>query len=77
MTDLTHARKTIAALLFQPATPDTAYMAGFDCGQNGATMTNCHFRYFASVPLKNAWENGKSAGEAARLADNGTGDANG
>lgn len=71
MNDLVNARKTVAALLFQPATPEAAYTAGFDCGRNGASMTNCHFRYFASEPLKNAWENGKSAGDLARAALNG------
>lgn len=66
--NIDEARRRVSSLLFAPVNNDAAYMAGFDCGQNGATMTNCHFRYFATEQLKAAWEQGKSVGEMARAS---------
>lgn len=33
---------------------------GYDCGKNGANMTNCNFRIFATRELTKAWERGKA-----------------
>lgn len=40
-----------------------AYLAGFDCGLNGASITNCNFKYFATVGSKIEWERGKKKGD--------------
>lgn len=44
----------------------TAYNAGYDCGQNGATMQNCHFSIFSSPAARDAWTEGKADAEAGR-----------
>ena len=36
----------------------SAYKAGHDCGVHGANTENCHFRYFGSKALMQAWERG-------------------
>lgn len=43
-----------------------AYLAGYDCGKNGANTTNCHFRNFATPEHTEMWEKGKADGEAAK-----------
>lgn len=58
----------IARLIMNRQTMDekTAYEAGFDCGKNGATTDNCHFKYFSRQSMTEAWERGKLAGDAVR-----------
>ena len=45
---------------------ETAYTHGYDCGLNGATLTNCHFSIFQSLDHSLMWERGKREGEAAK-----------
>lgn len=47
-------------------TPQDAYAAGRACGLEGATLTNCHFTYFATPELTKEWERGKKDGEQLR-----------
>jgi hypothetical protein len=42
------------------------YMAGYDCGLNGANEKNCHFGWFATQAHTTAWEHGKADGERDR-----------
>lgn len=37
---------------------EEAYRAGQDYAKNGATTENCHFRFFGSKELMQAWEHG-------------------
>lgn len=41
-------------------TLEQAMAAGFDSVQSGANERNCHFSFFATSELKNAWEEGRS-----------------
>lgn len=63
MNEFDVAARTVARLLFRPSDEHTAYLAGFACGRHGPSMVNCHFRYFATKELMQAWEVGKKAGE--------------
>jgi len=47
-------------------TPEEAEKAGYDCGMHGARGENCHFKYFATVELKEAWERGYREAKAAK-----------
>jgi len=42
------------------------YRLGYDCGENGATTTNCHFAAFVSPEKTKAWERGKADAEAGK-----------
>ena len=46
-----------------------SYIAGFDCGYNGATKENCHFALFSSIENTEYWEQGKKDGEEQRKKD--------
>jgi hypothetical protein len=46
----------------------TPYLAGYDCGLNGANEKNCHFGWFSTVAHTRAWEHGKADGDAASRA---------
>ena len=48
----------------------TAYQLGFDCGYNGATKINCHFKIFAEPQFTKEWERGKKIGEAKIIQEN-------
>lgn len=41
---------------------EEAERMGFDAGFNGPDTTNCHFRYFATEALRDAWERGQTRG---------------
>jgi len=43
-----------------------AYDHGYDCGLNGANLTNCHFSIFQSQDNTAAWNEGKKDGEEDR-----------
>lgn len=43
-----------------------AYHLGYDCGLNGASITNSHFSIFSSPENMKEWERGKRDGEAKR-----------
>ncbi len=46
-----------------------AYLAGFDCGKNGANLDNCNYRLFSSQELTNCWSDGKKdAAERKRVS---------
>lgn len=40
-------------------TEKEAHAAGADCAEHGANETNCHFSFFATPALMQAWERGK------------------
>lgn len=40
--------------------------SGYDCGMNGANMTNCHFLIFSTPENTRAWECGKADAEAIK-----------
>jgi hypothetical protein len=46
---------------------EDAEKAGYDCGKNGPSSTNCHFRLFATPELTKAWERGKARADKERL----------
>ena len=50
-------------------TLDTTFKAGQECGRDGATVENCHFRHFATPELTAEWERGKAIGEEERKAN--------
>ncbi|MES2134477.1 MAG: hypothetical protein V4506_19175 [Bacteroidota bacterium] len=43
-----------------------AYAAGYDCGLNGVTESNCDFKFFMNPNHTKEWERGKKDGEAKR-----------
>ena len=45
---------------------DSAYVAGYDCGMNGADDKNCHFSIFSSPENTMAWEKGKREAERCK-----------
>lgn len=45
---------------------EDAYAMGLDCGKNGASEKNCHFRLFARPELTKAWERGNADGKRMR-----------
>ena len=49
-------------------TEKEAYDHGFDAGRHSPNTTNCNFRIFSKPKYTHAWEKGKAAGEAQRLA---------
>lgn len=49
--------------LVDTTTDDEAFAAGFDCGKNGVTFENSHFRFFTLARLTRAWERGKAMAE--------------
>lgn len=40
-----------------------AYLAGYSCGNKTPDSSNCHFKYFETQELTNAWTQGKKQGE--------------
>lgn len=42
------------------------YDAGYDCGKNGANLTNCRFSLFARAEWTRQWELGKADADAGR-----------
>lgn len=44
------------------ASEEEAERMGFDAGFNGSDTANCHFRYFATEALRDAWERGQTRG---------------
>lgn len=45
-----------------------AYKMGYDCGLNGATLTNCAFNIFSSPENTKEWERGKKEAEQIKLS---------
>lgn len=43
---------------------NTPYEAGYDAGENGASMRNCHFGFFSTPERTKEWERGKAEAEA-------------
>ena len=39
------------------------FLAGLDCGLNGASVRNCHFGLFSSREKTTEWEAGKKMGD--------------
>lgn len=37
---------------------DTPYEAGYDAGENGASLRNCHFGWFSTPERTKQWESG-------------------
>lgn len=48
------------------ATLEEAREAGRRCAREGASLDNCHFKYFATPAHTAAWEQGKREAEAGR-----------
>lgn len=48
---------------------DYAYQMGFDCGKNGANITNCDPSVFSSPANTRRWENGKKDAERSNAPD--------
>lgn len=38
---------------------NTPYEAGYDAGENGASIKNCHFGFFSTPERTKEWEQGK------------------
>ena len=58
-------KSNLADRLCGQSSEPEAYKAGFDCGVNGANISNCHFRFFATREMTSEWERGKrDAGSA-------------
>ena len=55
--------KTINATVTQDPGEAAAFEAGRDYSAVGANGQNCHFRHFATVARKNAWERGRDCRE--------------
>lgn len=53
-------------LPFESSTEHQSYNAGYDCGKNGATLSNCSFTLFGSPAHTAAWNEGKADAEAGR-----------
>lgn len=45
---------------------ERAYQFGYDCGLNGATLTNSAFGIFSTPENTREWERGKREGEAIK-----------
>lgn len=45
------------------ATLEEAYQAGRRCALSGASLDNCHFKYFATPEHTAEWERGKREAE--------------
>jgi hypothetical protein len=50
------------AVVAEPNEAD-AYKAGRDCALHGANEGNCHFQFFTSEALTEAWERGHADGK--------------
>jgi ribosome modulation factor len=49
-------------------TEERAYRLGYDCGMNGANLTNCNFSIFQLPYWTAAWERGKADGEKVKAS---------
>lgn len=49
---------------------ERAYQFGYDCGLNGATLTNSSFGIFSTPENTREWERGKREGEAIKKTTN-------
>lgn len=45
-----------------------AYKMGYDCGMNGASLTNSNYAIFSCPENTSEWERGKREGEAMLTA---------
>jgi hypothetical protein len=60
--DLVGLHKAASKMIDMPVPSlEEARKAGHDAASNGASPENCHFMYFSTTALKDAWEAGNAS----------------
>ena len=59
--------EAIKKLLIPKKTEQNCYDAGYDCGMNGVSATNCCFSFFSSKEKTAEWERGKKQAEIDKV----------
>lgn len=59
----------LSRLLITKKSESDCYNAGYDCGKNGVTASNCCFSFFRTPEMTKEWERGKEQAEREKLTE--------